>query len=294
MSRFINPFTDVGFKRIFGQEINKDLLIDFLNDLLKGQRRVCDIRFLDKELLGTTVEDRNCIYDIYCRDERGAEFIVEMQNRQQANFRDRALYYVSRAISNQGEKGSDWKFRLMPVYGVFFMNFRSELPFQQFRADVTLRDEATNKLFSDNIHLIFLQMPLFTKEEHECENDFERWIYVLKHMETLERMPFKARKAVFKRLEDVVTLASLNKAERRLYEENLKVYRDNLATEAYAVDYGMRKGREEGRAEGLAEGERVGEKKERLKNARGMKAEGIPSELIAKITGLSLQEIEAL
>ena len=215
----------MGFKRIFGQEINKDLLIDFLNDLLKGQRRVCDIRFLDKELLGTTVEDRNCIYDIYCRDERGAEFIVEMQNRQQANFRDRALYYVSRAISNQGEKGSDWKFRLMPVYGVFFMNFRSELPFQQFRADVTLREEATNKLFSDNIHLIFLQMPLFTKEEHECENDFERWIYVLKHMETLERMPFKARKAVFKRLEDVVTLASLNKAERRLYEENLKVYR---------------------------------------------------------------------
>ena len=284
----------MGFKRIFGQEINKDLLIDFLNDLLKGQRRVCDIRFLDKELLGTTVEDRNCIYDIYCRDERGAEFIVEMQNRQQANFRDRALYYVSRAISNQGEKGSDWKFRLMPVYGVFFMNFRSELPFQQFRADVTLRDEATNKLFSDNIHLIFLQMPLFKKEEHECENDFERWIYVLKHMETLERMPFKARKAVFKRLEDVVTLASLNKAERRLYEENLKVYRDNLATEAYAVDYGMRKGREEGRAEGRAEGERVGEKKERLKNARGMKAEGIPSELIAKITGLSLQEIEAL
>ena len=276
----------MGFKRIFGQEINKDLLIDFLNDLLKGQRRICEIRFLDKELLGTTVEDRNCIYDIYCRDERGAEFIVEMQNRQQANFRDRALYYVSRAISNQGEKGSDWKFRLMPVYGVFFMNFRSELPFQQFRADVTLRDEATNKLFSDNIHLIFLQMPLFKKEEHECENDFERWIYVLKHMETLERMPFKARKAVFKRLEDVVTLASLNKAERRLYEENLKVYRDNLATEAYAVDYGMRKG--------LAEGERVGEKKERLKNARGMKAEGIPSELIAKITGLSLQEIEAL
>ena len=290
MSRFINPFTDVGFKRIFGQEINRDLLIDFLNDLLKGQRRICEIRFLDKELLGTTVEDRNCIYDIYCRDERGAEFIVEMQNRQQANFRERALYYVSRAISNQGEKGDDWKFKLMPVYAVFFMNFHFDLPFQRFRTDVTLRDEATNNLFSDNIHLIFLQMPLFKKEEHECENDFERWIYVLKHMETLERMPFKARKAVFKRLEDVVTLASLNKAERRLYEENLKVYRDNLATEAYAVDYGMRKGREEGRAEGRVEGR----EEERLKNARGMKAEGIPSELIAKITGLSLQEIEAL
>ena len=117
-------------------------------------------------------------------------------------------------------------------------------------------------------------------------------------METLERMPFKARKAVFKRLEDVVTLASLNKAERRLYEENLKVYRDNLATEAYAVDYGMRKGREEGRAEGraegIAEGERVGEKKGIMKTAHGMKAKGLSPELIAEITGLSLQEIEAL
>ena len=75
-----------------------------------------------------------------------------------------------------------------------------------------------------------------------------------------------------------------------MYEENLKVYRDNLATEAYAVDYGMRKGR----AEGIAEGERVGEKKGIMKTARGMKAEGIPSGLIAKITGLSLQEIETL
>ena len=76
MTKFINPFTDVGFKRIFGQEINKDLLIDFLNSLLVGERHIHDIQFLDKEILGESVADRNCIYDIYCTDENGEQFIV--------------------------------------------------------------------------------------------------------------------------------------------------------------------------------------------------------------------------
>ena len=105
MTKFINPFTDVGFKRIFGQEINKDLLIDFLNSLLVGERHIHDIQFLDKEILGESVADRNCIYDIYCTDENGEQFIVEMQNRRQAYFRERAVYYLARAISRQGERG---------------------------------------------------------------------------------------------------------------------------------------------------------------------------------------------
>ena len=81
MTKFINPFTDVGFKRIFGQEINKDLLIDFLNSLLVGERHIHDIQFLDKEILGESVADRNCIYDIYCTDENGEQFIVLLHGR---------------------------------------------------------------------------------------------------------------------------------------------------------------------------------------------------------------------
>ena len=91
MARFINPFTDIGFKRIFGQEINKDLLIDFLNALLKGERSVKDIRFLDKELLPEYEKDRSLIYDVYCTDDNGDQFIVEMQNREHVNFRERTL-----------------------------------------------------------------------------------------------------------------------------------------------------------------------------------------------------------
>lgn len=86
MARFINPFTDVGFKRIFGQEINKDLLIDFLNGLLEGEKHIVDIRFLDKEVLPAFAQDRGVIYDVYCTNESGEQFIVEMQNRPQVNF----------------------------------------------------------------------------------------------------------------------------------------------------------------------------------------------------------------
>ena len=173
MAQFINPFTDVGFKRIFGQEINKDLLIDFLNALLEGEKRVKDIRFLDKELLPAYRRDRGVIYDVYCTDESGEQFIVEMQNREQANFRERALYYLSRTVAAQGERGVSWQFDLKAVYGVFFMNFRLAGATHKLRTDVVLADRDTHETFTDKMRYIFLELPSFDKEENECETDFE-------------------------------------------------------------------------------------------------------------------------
>ena len=278
MAKFINPFTDVGFKRIFGQEINKDLLIDFLNALLEGERTVVDIQFLDKELLPMYEKDRGLIYDVYCTDERGNQFIVEMQNREQVNFRERALYYLSQAISRQGERGSDWQFGLKAVYGVFFMNFRLQDAPRKLRTDVVLTDRDSHEVFTDKMRYIFLELPSFCKEEDDCENDFERWIYVLKNMETLQRLPFKARKAVFSKLEEIVDIASLSKEERMKYDESIKVYRDNLAINAFA--------REEGRKEGWKEGIQ--------ETARKMKQIGIPAISIAECTGLSAEDISRL
>ena len=177
MARFINPFTDVGFKRIFGQAIHKELLIDFLNDLLVGEKRITDITFLDKELLPDFSGDRGVIYDIYCTNEDGEQFIVEMQNREQTFFRERALYYLSRAIARQGERGAEWKFNLKAVYGIFFMNFHLSHSPGKFRTDIVLSDRDTNEVFSDKLRFIFLQLPCFTKEEDECQTDFERWMY---------------------------------------------------------------------------------------------------------------------
>ncbi len=278
MTKFINPFTDVGFKRIFGQEINKDLLIDFLNSLLVGERHIHDIQFLDKEILGESVADRNCIYDIYCTDENGEQFIVEMQNRRQAFFRERAVYYLARAISRQGERGLAWQFNLKAVYGIFFMNFRLEDIKPKLRTDICLEDRDTHELFSDKMRFIFLQLPLFDKEENECENDFERWIYVLKNMDTLQRLPFKARNAVFQKLEEIVDIASLSKEDRIKYDESIRVYRDNLVTELYAVQQGIQQGIQQ----------------EKTDIARRMKAKGYADADIADMTGLPLETIATL
>ena len=299
MGKFINPFTDVGFKRIFGQEINKDLLIDFLNALLEGERQVKDITFLDKEQLPVFEDDRKLIYDVYCTDENDEQFIVEMQNQSHLNFRSRTVYYLSQAVARQGEKGSRWMYDLKAVYGVFFLNFPMPgTKAHKLRTDIVLSDRDTHELFSDKMRYIFIELPSFDKEEDECVNDFERWIYVLKNMDTLKRMPFRARKSVFEKLEEVVTLSSLTRAEREKYDESLKTYRDRLAELAFAQQEGREKGRAEGRAEGLAEGMEKGLAKgraeEKLKNARNMKAAGISPELIVQITGLTPEAIADL
>lgn len=286
MPHFINPFTDVGFKKIFGQEVTKDLLIDFLNDLLVDEKEIKDIKFLDKELMPEYMGDRGVIYDIYCTTENGEEFIVEMQNRQQVNFRERALYYLSRTISRQGERGTDWKFNLKAVYGVFFMNFRLDNMPHRLRTDIILADRETHEQFSDKLRFIFIELPAFNKEEEECETDFERWIYVLKNMETLKRLPFKARKSVFEKLEKIVDIASLSKEEREKYDESIKVYRDSLVTMAFAEEKGKKEGRKIGREEGHVEAQ--------LEIARNLKSMGMDVDGICKATKLSIEDIEKL
>ena len=294
MARFINPFTDMGFKRIFGQEVSKDLLIDFLNDLLEGERKIMDIQFLDKELLPEFEGDRGVIYDIYCTAENGDQFIVEMQNKQQINFKERSLFYLSHAIARQGEKGAEWMFNLKAVYGVFFMNFALKDAPRKLRTDIVLADRDTHETFSDKLRFIYIELPSFQKTEEECQTDFERWIYVLKNMDTLSRLPFKARKAVFEKLEQIVDIAALSKEERMRYDESIKVYRDHLATIAFAKTEGKEEGRAEGRAIGLAEGRAEGRTEGIKIVAKQMKERGMDIPSIADITGLSIETIDEL
>ena len=151
MGRFINPFTDFGFKFLFGREVEKELLIDFLNDLLVGEHVITDIQFLNNEQQPEVKTERGLIYDIYCRTNTGEHIIVEMQNREQPYFKDRALFYLSRAITQQARKGI-WNFQLDAVYGVFFMNFvmDKDIP-SKIRTDVILSDRDTGKLLKSNI-----------------------------------------------------------------------------------------------------------------------------------------------
>ena len=283
MGKFLNPFSDVGFKRIFGQEMSKPLLLDFLNNLLEGERHITDLRFLDKEQLPVSSDDRSLIYDIYCETDTGENIIVEMQNRPQAFFKQRTIYYAAGSIARQGERGSEWCYDIKAVYCISFLNFAQSDISTEFRTDVALMDMGSGRLFSDKIRLIYLQLPLFTKDVDGCSNDFERWIYVLKNMETLNRLPFAAKSAVFKRLAEITDIASLSKQERMMYDESLRKFRDTIVVMEGARLSGVEQGRVEGRAEGKAE--------EQRRIARGLLEVGTPVSTIAKVTGLPEDEI---
>jgi predicted transposase/invertase (TIGR01784 family) len=290
MGKFINPFTDVGFKRIFGQEFSKPILLTFLNSLLVGERRIVDLKYLDKEKIGLSDGDRSLIYDILCKTDSDEYIIVEMQNKSQPFFKNRAIYYMSRSIVEQGEQGSEWEYDIKAVYMIALLNFKlRDIP-QTFRTDVALMDMKTLEPFSDKERMIFLQLPYFTKELDECADIFEKIIYVLKHMEILKRMPFLAQDAVFKRLSEIAEVAALSKEERREYDESLRHYRDTIA-----VMHGQYlEGESKGLAKGLAQGRAEGRAEGTIAVAHNLKVMNLPIEDIMKATDLSAEEIERL
>ena len=282
MSKFINPFTDVGFKRIFGQEVSKPVLLAFLNALLTEERTIVDLKLLDKEQLGLSDVDRSLIYDIYCETETGEHIIVEMQNKFQSFFKNRSIYYTSRSIIEQGERGPEWNYKITAVYLVAFLNFKINDISDDFRTDVALMDMAHHTVFSDKVRLIYLQLPYFTKEVDDCETIFDKFIYILNNMEILQRMPWMAQNAVFKYLSEIADVASLDKEERVKYDANLKAYRDTIAVMDGQFELGERKGLEQGRAE------------ERISIAKQLKQMGMSVDSIAQATSLTPEQISSL
>ena len=282
MGKFVNPFTDIGFKRIFGQEVSKPLLLDFLNCLLKGERNITDLQFLDKEQPADYRDDRSLIYDIFCLTDTGEKIIVEMQNKEQPHFADRCLYYYSQAVPRQGERGADWDYQIDAVYLVAFVNFNMEGLANNFRTDVVLMNKQRGIPFSDKERFIFLQLPVFKKEADECRDDFERWIYVLKNMEILDRMPWAAKDSVFHKLAEIGEVSNMTKDERLKYDAALRHYRDTLNV--------MRSAEDKGRQQGLTEGRQQAN----IQTAKNLLAMGLSVDQIAKATGLSCEEVMKL
>ena len=293
MGKYINPFTDWGFKRLFGQEFSKGLLISFLNDLLVGELQVKNVVFKDKEELPSTKDQRGIIYDVYCETDTGERFILEMQNRWQPNFIDRSICYACRSVLEQVDKGKTERqdaYKFLPIYTVCFMNYKSENEeLDKFRTDIILADKDSGKLVSNKLRFIYLVLPLFEKVD-ECDTDFDKWIYVLKHMEALSRMPFTAQKEIFKQLEEYADSHRLTKKEWEAYENSLWIARDNMAcmaaAEIAAKEKGMAEGREEGRAAGMAE--------EKIATAKRLLAMGLNTSQVAQGAGLSMEEVEKL
>ena len=279
MEKYLNPFTDFGFKKLFGSEPNKDLLIDFLNQLLPDHHQIQDLSFTRNELLGDTTLDRGAVFDLYCVSQSGERFIVEMQKAKQNFFKDRSLFYATFPIREQAQRGSDWDFKLAAVYlvGILDFVFAEDKDSPEVCQRVQLKDQI-NRVFYDKLTFIYLEMPKFAKTEAELETSFDKWLYVLKHLPQLTDRPAKLQERIFAKLFETAEVGKFNREELEQYENSLKHYRDMKNVLDTAVDDGFTKGR----AEGLKE------------VARQCLTNNYPLDEIVRLTGLSAAEIEAL
>ena len=299
--RYISLLTDFGFKRIFGTAPNKDLLINFLNSLFGKEQVVRDVKFLNSENVGDVYTDRKAIFDVYCENEHGEKFIVEMQNAYQKHFKDRSLYYSTFPIKEQAPKGADWDFSLAHVYVVALLNFDMHddaFDEDSISHDVGLLDKQTKRVFNDKLTFKYVEIAKFDNPLDRLRTVYDKWLYALKNLPRLTDRPKELRDRVFDRLFEEAEIARFSTQELKEYEDSLKAYRDIKNSLDTAMEQGFEKGREVGREAGLAEGRVEGRAEgitsQRLETARSMLADGLPLEKIMRYTGLSKEEIDKL
>ncbi len=285
--KYINPFTDYGFKRLFGEEPNKDLLLDFLNELLKEKEGIItEISYLPNAKLPITIGERKAIFDIYCKNEKGEYFIVEMQKAEQKYFKDRTLFYSTFPIQEQARnKGKNWDFKLKHVYtiGILDFEFKEDEAYpEKYKYEAKLLETETKKVFYKKLTYIYLSMPKFKKTLDELETKFDKWLYVLKHLDTFERIPEKIKGKIFQKLFKTAELAKFNPDELKEYEASINAYRDIKNSVDTAFEKGIEKGIEKG------------EKKKAIKVAKKMIKKEMDISLISEMTGLTEKEINTL
>ena len=291
--RYISLLTDFGFKRIFGTDPNKDLLIDFLNSLFDGEQVVKDVTYLNSEHVGDVHSERKAIFDVYCENEKGEKFIVEMQNASQQFFKDRSLYYATFPIREQAQKGGLWNYELKHVYVVALLNYDMTEPSfakDTINHDIGLLDKQTHKVFNDKLTFKYVEISKFDKSIEELKSNYDKWIYVLQNLSRLDRQPTYLQTAVFTRLFKQAEIAGFTRTELREYEDSLKAFRDMRNT----LDNAKKEGREEGREEGLEEGLIKGERNKAMEIAAKMKAKGFSVDDIVQMTGLSADEVKKI
>lgn len=314
---YANLLCDFMFKRVFGSEANKDLLIEFLNMVLEDIR-IEHVDFIPNEHQGLTEEDRKVVFDISCRCADGKTFIIEMQNGFQRHFRKRAIYYTTYPINAQGREARDlyfaekakgrtdakfrWDYNLKPVIVVAILNFRfehgKEWPSERFRSSYRLREDITGEEMTDVLRFVFLELKRFTKRVWELETMYDKWIWLLGHMHELETIPENFTEPLFKRL---FLLSELGKFTAEEYEQYIKSL-DNMGDYDNIIQTAVEDAHARGLAEGMAKGEAKGREEGReegsmakaLEMARNFKALGVEIAVIVQASGLTEEQVAAL
>ena len=301
MSVFINPYTDFGFKKLFGEEGNKDLLIDFLNPMLPPHHQIADLTFQNVEALPDANSERKAFFDIHCKSAKGERFIVEMQKAKVKHFKDRSLYYITYPIREQAVHG-DWDFQLSAIYFIAVLDFwyDDDPKTAKFMRTITFKDQ-DNDPFYDKLQLTYLQMKAFNKTETQLETQMDKWAYFLKNLENFEDIPQILNEPVFNRAFQTAKLANYDKTQRDEYEQSRLTYigaREMINT---AAEEGKAEGIEIGKAKGIEIGEargiEIGKAKAELEKEQmilEMESEGFTVNQIAKIAKKTEAEVQQI
>ncbi|MBX9831130.1 Rpn family recombination-promoting nuclease/putative transposase [Candidatus Babeliales bacterium] len=292
--KFLDPKIDLAFKKLFGSEDHKRVTISFLNTMLEYTDDQCieTIQFLNNEQLPVSVDKKENILDIFCTDRSGRKFIIEMQNAWMRAFGSRIVYYGAKTYTNQLGKGMPYD-DLSPVTVVAITQQFEVFPNKLNHKSIHyLVDSKTYEHDLDDLTFVFIELPKFTKKEHELVTNEDKWLFLLKEIGFYNHIPGPLNQAEFGeacQLLNQITLSDSEQAayERKLIDTRAREVNDYLAMNA--AEYAER-----ARLEGLEKGIEKGRMEAQREAAKKMLARGLDLETIAAVTLLAVDEISEL
>ena len=290
----MNLRSDVGFKAVFADRNNKDILIGVLNQILPPEARIEDIKeYSDREQRRDVPYGKKTVLDLVCVDRDDRTFVVEMQASEEDFFFERCVYYASGLYHLELSDGVRYK-GLRPVYVVSFLNYRlrhddeSLWDTDHFISYWRFSEKRTGMVADQTISVIFVEMTLFTKTLEECVTEFDRLFYIFKNSEGFQRIPEWIEEAggISRRLAEACEVAAFDKEKKLKYEIDKMNEWDIQAQKEYAVRKGLEEGLQKGLREGREEGLEQGREETRLSIARKLFEAGTPVDVIVNCTGV--------
>jgi predicted transposase/invertase (TIGR01784 family) len=302
MTGEINPRVDIAFKKIFGVEENKDLLISLINAVVSEEDQVVNITLLNPYSLKNFKTDKLSILDIKAEGESGKRFNIEIQISDEADYDKRALYYWAKLYTEQLKTSEDYS-TLCKAIGIHILNFTSILGVEKYHNVFHIREQESNLLYFKDLELHTIELKKFSSGKEaldeliaKIKSSLDLWVAFLTRHELLnkERLPESLNKPVLKKALNVLEVMNFVPEEREAYEEHLKWLRIEANTLKKYHGLGFEEGIAEGIEQGIDRGIKIGEQAASIKIANTLLAEGISTEKVASLTGLTETEVKEL
>jgi len=287
----ITPRVDIAFKKIFGVEENKDLLISLINSIVGIEDQVSEVTLLNPYNAKNFKQDKLSILDIKAKNQDGKRFNIEIQISDEADYEKRALYYWARVYTEQLKSSEDYS-KLSKAIGIHILNFTSIFGEQKYHNVFHLKEKDTNLLYFKDLELHTIELKKFSDNSDEeladivikVKNALDMWLAFLTRNDLLiaDNLPKELNDPTLKKAIEVLEVMNFSEEERDTYEDRLKWLRIEANTLKNYEQKGLEKGREEGREEG------------KIEIAKTMLLDGESIEKIIKFTKLTKEEIGAL